>query len=193
MKLLVSILAIDRVIHVSTAKMLLIMGADKRVEIEYFFVQHAPVDAARNKVIDTFLESDSDFLISVDDDTGCEKNPIDLCFLGKDIIFLPTPIIYQGKLKINVNYKKREKGLQEVRRGGTGCFMLSRKAAVTIPKPLFRFRYSRDGSCLLGEDFDFSEKARRFFPLYVHNDYPCHHYKNVDLLSLGGFDSLSQL
>ncbi len=84
---------------------------------------------------------------------------------------------------MNVHYLTKGKGLQEVSKGGTGCFILSRKAVETIPKPLFQFKYGEDGRLLLGEDYYFSEKAAKFFTLYVHNDFPCHHVKHVDLLT----------
>jgi hypothetical protein len=184
MKIFVSILAIDREINICTAKMLLLMAADPRAQVEFFFVQHAPVDSARNAIVERFLESDADYLISVDDDTGCDKNPIDLCFLGKDIIYLPTAMIQEGKLKINVHYLGEGEGLQEVGKGGTGCFILSKHAAKSIPKPLFKFEYDEKGDCTLGEDYYFSEKAKEYFTLYAHKDYPCHHVKGLDLLSL---------
>jgi len=183
MKVLVAILSVDRQIQVCTAKMLLIIGADPRAQIEFMFVQKVPVDEARNSVIDKFLEGDADYLICTDDDVGCDANPIELCFLEKDIIFLPTPIIQKGEVKMNVHYLTRGKGLQEVTKGGTGCFILSRKAAETIEKPLFQFKYGEDGRLLLGEDYYFSEKASKHFTLYVHNDYPCHHVKHLDLLT----------
>ena len=186
LKVLVSILAIDRNIEVDTAKTLLIMGADPRAEVEFMFAQDMPVDTTRNKIIDDFLESGCDWLISIDDDVGCEKNPIDLCFLGKDIIFLPTPIIQGGKLTINVDYLEEGKGLREIKKGGTGCFVLSRKAAEIIEKPLFKFLYDQNGYCILGEDYYFSENARKNFKLYAHTDYLCKHIKGIDLLTLSG-------
>ncbi len=182
MKILVAVFAIDRTIHTETAKMLLVMGADKRADLEFMFVQHHPVDSARNQVIKDFLDGDYDFLISVDDDNGCVRNPIDLCFMGKDIIFCPTPIPKEGKMKLNVAYLTNGKGLQEIAKAGTGCYILSRKAAKTIPKPLFKIEYDQDGVCSMGEDIYFSENAAKYFKLYTHNSYPCHHLKTTDLL-----------
>lgn len=174
-------MAIDRTVHVCTAKMLLHMSVDPRAEVEFIFVQHSPTDSARNEVIKQFLEGDFDYLISVDDDNGCVRNPIDLCFLDKELIFMPTPI-YKGKeIKLNVHYLTEGKGLQEIAKAGTGGFVLSRKAAKKIPKPLFKIKYKK-GICTMGEDIYFSEKAAKYFKIYAHNSYPCHHMKNTDLL-----------
>lgn len=180
MKVLIAVLAHDDTTSVSVTKMLIRMGMDNRVDKSFIFLQASPVDEARNIVIDHFLASDCDYLISTDDDTGCDKNPIDLCLLGKDIIFLPTPYIDEKGVVVNTMYKMEDKGLCECQKGGTGCFVLSRKAAETIPKPLFQFKYE-NGRVVMGEDYYFSEKAREYFPLYCHKDYRCHHYKNVDL------------
>jgi hypothetical protein len=182
-KVLIATLAIDETVHLSVVKMLLRMGNDKRVDKEFIFVGANPVDDARNTVIDHFLKSDCDYLISTDDDTGCDRNPIDLCLLGKDIIYLPTPYMENGEVVINTDYKPDDKGLCECTKGGTGCFILSRKAAETIPKPLFAFEY-KDGHVDTGEDFAFSKKASQYFTLYCHRDYLCHHFKTMDLWNL---------
>jgi hypothetical protein len=158
------------------------MATDPRVVTEFAFIQKVPVDEARNSAIDYFLAGDCDYMISLDEDVGCEKNPIDLIFLEKDIIFLPTPIIQGGEKKWNVHFLGSPQGLFEVSKGGTGCFVLSRNAAETIDKPLFNFKYGENGRLLLGEDYFFSEKAAKHFTLYAHMDYPCSHIKYLDLL-----------
>lgn len=180
-KVLVTVLASSRKLQVCTAKTLIVMACDQRVEIEFAFIQKVPVDEARNSAVDYFLEGDCDYMISIDEDVGCEKNPIDLCFIGKDIVFLPTPIIQGGEKKWNVHFLNDEQ-LCEVSKGGTGCFVLSRNAAQTIEKPLFNFKYGEDGRLLLGEDYFFSEKAAKHFTLYAHRGYPCSHIKYLDLL-----------
>lgn len=182
-KVLVAVPAVDRQIQVCTAKTLLVMGADKRATCSFMFAQSVPIDECRNNIIDRFLNSDADWLISIDDDVGCEKNPIDMCFIGKDIVFLPTPIIQEGNIKFNVHYLTKGDGLCEVSKGGTGCFVLSKRAAETIPKPLFRFQFDKEGRLELGEDYYFSAQALKHFKLYTHNGYKCSHVKGLDLLS----------
>lgn len=184
-KVLITVLASSRKLQVCTTKTLIVMATDPRVVTEFVFIQKVPVDEARNSAVDYFLKGDCDYMISLDEDVGSEHNPIDLVFLGKDVIFLPTPIIQGGEKKWNVHFLNDifiNERLCEVSKGGTGCFVLSKKAAETIEKPLFNFKYDKNGRLELGEDYYFSEKAAKHFTLYAHRDYPCSHIKYLDLL-----------
>lgn len=180
-RVLITVLSSSRKLQICTTKTLIVMATDPRVVTEFVFIQKVPVDEARNSAIDYFLKSDCDYMISLDEDVGSEHNPIDLIFLEKDIIFLPTPIIQGGEKKWNVHFITNE-GLCEVSKGGTGCFVLSKNAAETIEKPLFNFKYDKNGRLELGEDYYFSEKAAKHFTLYAHKGYPCSHIKYLDLL-----------
>jgi len=170
------------------------IATDNRVKMgRPFTPNHRPLDHARNFVVDYALENKYDYLLCFDHDNPCIRNPIDLCFMDKDIIFCPTPLVDQntGKVVLNVEPVKSHiigsdkilKGLFEIEKGGTGGFMMSRKAMQEIEKPMYKFTYDENGFWKEGEDWYFCRKAKEAgFKLWSHRDYLCSHFKELDLL-----------
>lgn len=183
MKVLISVLAYNRTVSTPLAISIVGMASDQRVEKEFLFVQMCPIEEARNFAMQTFLDRDYDYMIMIDDDTACPKNPIDFCFMGKDLIFCPYIMHKDDTFTVSIGTDTvgERKGLQEVTKAGTGCFMISRKAAEKIEKPHFAFEHDKNGRMTAGEDVYFCEKARKHFKLYVHWDYFATHEKIIDL------------
>ena len=184
-KVLVAVLSHTGWIHSSMLKAVFDILTDERVEAEMLLAQMTPVEYARNSIIKYAIAKEKDWILSIDHDNAPVKNPIDLLFLGKDLIFCPTPMHVDEGIRMNcfipTGYKKGE-GLQEAHRVGSGCFVMSKKVWEAIEKPWFQFIQNEDGKTVVSEDINFCDKARKagIVP-YVHTDYPCHHFHEVDL------------
>jgi len=137
-----------------------------------------------------------DFLLSIDADNPPTKNPLDLVFLDKDIMGLPTPqwysedkypIFWTALKKVPNGWDQWEdrQGLQQVDAVGSGCIIIKRKVFEAIPDAPFERKWNKDGTQESGADFNFCEKARsRGFEIWTHFDYPCSHFKELDLLEV---------
>lgn len=181
MKVLVTILA-QQWVHTTVAYGLIPIILDQRHEKQILFIDRRPVDFARNAIVKFFLQKDFDYLLMMDHDNPCIKNPLDLIDYRKDIIFCPTPTLVDKKLRVNTAPLQKPVGLYKVQKAGTGCVLISRKALETIPKPLFKFKLDKEGMLKIGEDIDFCNKAKKAgFELYAHADYQCRHFYEVDM------------
>lgn len=164
------------------------LSKDNRVKI--VFHSERPSERNRNQVVKDFLNSDCDYLLKIDHDTVPLRNPLGLIDLDKDIIGLPYPQIKGNDLgwlvmdKVKDGYKqtkKPRKGLQEVDAVGSGCVLIHRRVLERVEEPFVR--KWKDGFPILGLDFYFCEKAKKAgFEVWTHWDYPCSHYKEVDLV-----------
>lgn len=184
-KVLIAILCHSGWIHSSMLKVVHEMLTDDRIEAEMLLAQMTPVDYTRNSIVRYALMKNKDWIISIDHDNAPTKNPVDLLFLGKDLIYCPTPMHADMGIRMNCflenGYKKGE-GLQEVTRIGSGCYVISKKALEAIPMPHFKFDTTDDGKVTRSEDIRFCDIAREAgIQPYVHTDYPCHHFHEVDL------------
>lgn len=185
MQILVAVLAHTRWIHTQLARQLIDM-AKTDLKPDFLYVEAGMVDEARNFAVKQAIDEKYDYLMMIDHDNPCTKNPLELILYDKDIIFCPTPTMNRGALGYNVSpFKNQKPGLIKVHDAGTGCVLISRKALEGIPKPLFETKLDKDGLMEQGEDITFCQKARDAgFDLYSHTDFACHHYKECDLLDL---------
>lgn len=82
----------------------------KKYEIDIRFSKISNIDYNRNSIVKMFLESDNEYLLMIDDDNPCLKNPLDLLDLKKDVIIYPT-FMYKtdehGNPAINYNVFKK--------------------------------------------------------------------------------------
>lgn len=187
--------------HVATVNAVeSMMLPDSRVELQVVRPIAVPVENNLNQVIKQFLAGNWDFWINLDNDQAPLKNPIDLVFLDKDVIGLPTPAVKFGQSgwenpffwsvyawdKEAASYKtytyKPEQGpIQEVDAVGAGCWVVARRVLEAVKQPMLR-EYDEYGIVKQGMDLSFCSKARALgFRIYAHYEYLCRHYKEVDL------------
>jgi hypothetical protein len=162
-----------------------------------------PIDNNRNKIVKDFLEckEGGDFLFMVDSDQSPFKDPIPLVELDLDVVICPTPVFNNKRDKVGgfpiyhncMDYVPEkdgwiehypQSGLQEIDAGGTGQILIARRVLEKV-KPAFARRWNDEGIATHGSDFDFCRRVKEEgFRIWAHYDYPSHHWKEVDLLTL---------
>ena len=163
------------------------------------FFKNICIEHSRNMMVKQFLEeTDADYLLMMDSDNTPSRNPLELMALDKDIMICPTPMYRAAntdagvRLSWNVlrwdgeHFQPHEdcEGLQKVDAGGTGCMMIHRRVLEGMPNPFERI-FDDEGLVMYGSDLWFCKKAGdRGFETWAHFDYPCHHYKEMDLLGV---------
>lgn len=173
---------------------------DSRVQLHVTRSSAIPVENNLNTVIKGFLQGEWDYWINLDEDQAPINNPVDLVFLDKDVIGLPTPVYKPNQpdtpnpLHWNVynwdeteeRYRprraKQEDGpIQEVDAIGSGCWVVARRVLEAVKQPMLR-RYDEDGIVTMSGDMSFCAKAREAgFKVWAHYEYPCRHFKMIDL------------
>lgn len=153
-----------------------------------------PLDAARNKCVKEFLETDCDYILWIDDDIvppldGLEK----LLKADKDIIgaacfamkyqdnkAFPYPVTlrYNEEKKYVVYYGQ---GVEEVDATGGAFLLVKREVYEKMERP-YEFIYHRDGTLALTCDFRVWQKAQELgYKLFIDFSVLCSHFKKVDL------------
>ena len=153
-----------------------------------------PLDAARNRCIKEFLETDCDYIWWIDDDIVPPLNTLEkllqadkdaigaVCFAMKyegDVAFpYPVTLRYNEEKKYIVYYGK---GIEEVDATGGACVLVKRKIYESIERP-YEFVYHKDGTLVLTCDFRIWQKAQELgYKIYIDFSILCSHYKKVDL------------
>jgi len=170
---------------------------DTRVRKIFMTQMGSPCDAVRNLITERFLGSPAEFLITVDDDNPPLRNPIDLVFEDKDVIALPTPIIWESKRVTWNIYKKSGENLYDtitekpgdqfrrVDAAGSGCLVIKRRVLEAIPAAFLCIVDPVVGKIVLGTDLAFSKRvAEAGFEMWAHFGYCCRHIQSVDLWEL---------
>ncbi|MCG8415133.1 MAG: hypothetical protein MI746_13015 [Pseudomonadales bacterium] len=173
---------------------------DKRVDLQVARTTGVPFENNINQLVLNFLQGDWDYWINLDEDEAPLNNPIDLVFLDKDVIGLPAPgfklnqpdaehpfywMVYSWDEAAD-SYRpyqmKRELGpLQEVDAVSSGCWVVARRVLEAVKQPLSSL-WDENGLRKMGGDLHFCTKARAAgFKIYAHYEYPCRHFKTVDL------------
>lgn len=198
----------ENTIHMSVAHALneIVAGAfrTKKYEPTMRFSRVNGVEYNRNQIVYTFLnDTDCEYLLMIDDDNPPLKNPLELIDLDLDVISLPTFMwradenfgsIAYNQYKIHKDKNGKPDGwvtmvysgkeLEEVDRCGSGCILIHRRVLEKLDVP-FESQTGKHGLRHLGEDILFSDKVRKLgFKLWTHWNYPCSHYKVVDLMSI---------
>ncbi|HKW74857.1 MAG TPA: hypothetical protein VJN64_04970 [Terriglobales bacterium] len=157
-----------------------------------------PVDAARNKAVETFLASDAEWLLQIDNDVvpslilnvfqdiGDRKIvafPYPLAWFGGDIVFALATVRGGHTYELHRGMKQ---GWSEVDVAGTGCFMVHRDVFLALDQPWFTCTPQCFHKGLYsGEDFNFCEKAKaKGFQTWTHSGFPCKHFRTVDLMQM---------
>lgn len=172
--------------------------SDTRADVTVKHISIRPSENARNTTVKMMREEGFDFLLTIDHDTIPKRNPIDLLFLGLDVVGFACPqwnmtdpaypIYFVGMDKVEGGYAehKNKEGLQEVDAVGSGCLLMSREVLEKVKEPFLR--KWEDGFAVTGLDFFFCEKAKQEgFKVYCHYDYIADHMKELSLLDVLNF------
>ena len=149
-----------------------------------------PLDYARNWAIYAFLKTDCTHFLGLDDDIVPGKDSLkQLLDLKKDCVAplmfttkpdpvrhnplpVPVPIVYEksnSKQRYRVKMGLNGAHLEEVDLLPGGMFLLSRRAIEKARKPLFKYKYDRNGYLIGGTDCVMSERLKEAgFKIYVH-------------------------
>jgi hypothetical protein len=186
------------------------MASSMVAECPFRFSVHAEpgkrgVDYARNSIVKTFLETDADWLLMIDDDEVVPENFWQLCTVkDADIVSALTPVWVghmdpETMLRVNnygvdgegrcYNLPAPDDSVKQPYRVpivGTGCVAIRRR--VFAPKPAglgdhpFYFALEDDKKVKAGEDINFSVDANRLgFTLAAHPQVRCDHMKEIAL------------
>jgi len=163
-------------------------------------------DAARNRAVEWFLESDADWLCMIDNDTVPPDDfiPRVLDFTRNCAQADIVPLPYYIRPRVNVDGLLLCTGLRhptepntytlpfqiphewrEIDVGGGGCMFIRRGVLTKMEKPWFRIpetarlEHLQTGAC---EDFDFCTRAQAAgFHLFTHGGLECAHLHTVDV------------
>lgn len=159
-----------------------------------------PVDFARNVAVQEMRKANAEWLLQIDNDVAPPMNVLAILETigNRKIVGLPCPIEYEGglgfistgKFSLNVATQRGNDlhelhlmtapGWSEVDDVGSGCLLVHRDVFAALKEPWFEC--SRKSGYVAGEDFGFCDKARAAgFSVWTHGDFPCRHYKTVDL------------
>ena len=176
-------------------KTLFEMQTDKRFDVTIYFSNIRPSENNRNFLVQKALEEGYDYLLNIDHDIVPLKKLLDLVGLKKDVIGgafpawntvdpnYPLYFIAMDRAEDGYREHKEKVGLQEVDAVGSGGMLLSRAVMEAVKEPFLR--KWKDGFAITGLDFFFCEKAKDLgFKVFCHYDYPCSHYKDLDLLQV---------
>ncbi len=161
-----------------------------------------PLDNALNKLADLFHNSDADFWLTFDDDTYPKRTDIDpLIDLDKPVIGLPYTMCKESGQDaqffpavfdiVDSKHKRHypEVGVQKVDALGGGALLIAKRVFdnAEMRKYPFLSEYNEKGFRVLGPDLSFCARLRHNnVALYAHYDYPCGHYKELDISTFQG-------
>ena len=168
------------------------LKGDPRASVQISTISARPYENSMQTAARETVRGGYDYLINFDHDNVPTRNPIDLIFIGKDIIGMPYPtyMYKDGRIETAflameekedgyLDYKNRD-GLQEVDAVASGALVVSRKVLET---PITFEREWKDGFAIRGIDFNFCKKAKAAgFGVYAHYDYLAEHFKEIPLL-----------
>ena len=181
------------------AAALIAISRDDRFEIEIRMQADRPYEHSLNTLAMQAIEGGYDWWLTFDDDQCPTQNPLDLIGLDLDVVSCPAPMWASDKsprcpvvwnafddlggsqFKIHTPMS----GLQEVGVTGSGALLIGRRVFLAVESP-FLIEWDNRGRKIAGPDIAFCRRARaRGFKIWVHFDYPCRHYVNVDMAEVG--------
>lgn len=170
---------------------------DPRADVSVGYFSSRPTEENRNRAVKETIDGGFDYMLMLDPDTVPKSNPIDLVFLGLDVVGMPYPqwrltdrgmeIAFLAMDKMPdgnyLDHKTRE-GLREVDAVGSGALLVHRRVLEKV-RPAFMRIWNEDGFATKGIDFNFCDRAKaEGFRVWAHFDYLADHYKEVPLLEV---------
>ena len=158
-----------------------------------------PVDACRNTLVQHFLMGGNiEWMVMIDDDIVPWPTLLEMRHLGLPIV---SALTYTRKNGIPIacaatarrgnwtqmgGISENQDKPVEVVGVGTGALMIHRSVFEKIKPPWFRFTYKDNGASAQGEDFYFSQKAKKAgYKLYVDTTKACGHVHLADVREMG--------
>jgi hypothetical protein len=165
-----------------------------------------PISSNRNLITQRFLETDCEWLLTIDNDVVPLCNPAELVYANKDIVGFPALVRSTGQTICWTAYRDHPGGeaysaidftqlddmidLMEVEIVGTGCILIHRRVLENLKAP-FHSEFDEDGVQIYGTDFAFCRKAvKAGYKVYTTPTRICEHYKKVGLCDIQGWDSI---
>lgn len=183
-------------VRVDLANNLFTAITNSRIRTKVVWPSAQTVDNNRNQIVRRFLDTDFSHLLMIDDDTVPPPNILELLNYDKDIIAAPVTQWHENDMYwVIMDWVAEEQafrqvppdrrnGLQKVDGVGTGCILIKRGVLESVQKPFERL-WDQYGIQALGQDFYFCRKATELgFEVWAHWDYPCLHYKSIDLIKV---------
>ena len=168
---------------------------DNRYEMDIsgLFVLARPLNCARHMIINNFLETDCDYLLSYDSDVVPRGNPLDLIEFDLDIVAMACPIWRPGSVPpivLNATpvdgstmIKPEDAPLIEVTQASTSGLLIARRVLEhpDMVNP-HQFQYDDRGVLVVDDDITFYHKAREAgFRIWLSLIHYFGHIKEVDL------------
>jgi hypothetical protein len=165
-------------------------------------LKYRPYEDGLHHAVAEFLAGNYDYWLNVDDDNPPRCEPLELRELDLDIIGCPTPMMPQKRILGNApfgwnvfryagpsgyGHHPGGSGLQEVDAVSSGCMLIARRVFEhsSLSRGAFARKIDDDGFVCRGTDIAFCERAKDAgFTVFAHWDYPCGHFKTVDLLDI---------
>jgi hypothetical protein len=152
-----------------------------------------PIELVRTRVASRFLETDAEYLLTIDDDIVAPDGAIDrLLALGSAVATAPYPITLDGRLVASVKGVGEEQwmpapasGIFAVNQTGLGFTLIHRDVFARIRTPWFQFGTGSTGK-VIGEDVWFSNGVvNAGLSIVCDGSVRCSHFKDgLDLLKL---------
>ncbi len=164
---------------------------DKHHPVEFYFsYKVSPVDRARNKIVEAFMQGDYTHLLFIDSDTIPPIDTIDR-LLSHDVPVVSglTPIFNLEDMEQYDNCSQggepvgRRTGLQPIDRCGASCLLIRREVFEELKPPYFKFVMNEANTeQVMGEDLYFCDSlGRTKFQLLADTDVICRHAKEIEL------------
>jgi hypothetical protein len=186
-------------IRVELSKLINYWQMKNDYDITIAYPNDKPIEANRNRLVSTFMKTNCDWLVQIDDDVVPPPNYLDLILYNKDVISgvcyayrqdAIVPLVLERNeedgLWKNMDVNPTE-GLIEVDSTGTGAMIIHRRVFENpeMLKHPFMSIWNEDGTRKKGLDLMFCEKAKaNGFKVWMHLQYKCSHIVEVDLMEI---------
>ena len=148
-----------------------------------------PIEIVRTRVVQRFLESGAEHLLTIDDDIISPDGAVErLLALGSAVATAPCPIALDGRIVANVRADDRwiaapPAATFAVTQTGLGFTLIRREVFLRMRKPWFQFGASSGGR-VIGEDVWFSNGVTQAgLAIMCDGSVRCSHFKDgLDLL-----------
>jgi hypothetical protein len=168
-----------------------------KYDLDVRYPHNKPITFNRNEIVKSFLATNADYLLMIDDDIVPPSTILNLADFQEDIV-AATCFAFTKDQIMPVAWNRRadgmyyvptltsSDGLTKVDTVGTGCIMIKRSV---LENPWwkehggwFKNEYDKTGYKEEGNDLAFCRKATDLgYNVFVHTDYQCSHIVPMDL------------